>query len=113
MTTIDEYIAELDEPLGAIAASLKAHLDTGLPETNGKVWHDHPVWLSGKEPVAGFKAYANYVTFMLWRGQDIDEALAPTGSGRMGTLKITNTDGFDGLDLDTWISKAAELAAGS
>ena len=72
-SAISDYIAGLDETLGAVSAALTAHLDTGLPGTVGQLWHGHPVWMRDKTPIAGFKAYPNYVTFMLWRGQAIDD----------------------------------------
>jgi hypothetical protein len=115
MTTIDEYIAGLDAPNDVIAEALRAHLDTGLPEADSKVWHGHPVWMIGNQPVAGFKAYPNYVTFMLWRGQSVNddtETLQASGSAEMATLKIADTDGFDGEALDDWLRQARELAEG-
>ncbi|MET0989355.1 MAG: hypothetical protein ABWY54_01780, partial [Glaciihabitans sp.] len=64
--SIDEYIAELAEPLAAVAVTLRDHIDSSLSETEGRIWHGHPVWMIGSKPVAGFKAYPRYVTFMLW-----------------------------------------------
>jgi hypothetical protein len=115
MATIDEYIAGLDAPNDVIAAALRAHLDTGLPDAVGQLWHGHPVWMIGKTPVAGFKAFPNHVTFMLWRGQSIDddtETLVPTGSADMASLTIGDTDGFDGEAVDDWLRQARELAEG-
>lgn len=115
MATIEEYIAGLEPPNDVIAGALRAHLDTGLPEAVGTVWHGHPVWMIGNEPVAGFKAYPNHVTFMLWRGQSVNddtEMLKASGSADMATLKIADTDGFDGDALDDWLRQARELAEG-
>lgn len=112
MATIEEYIATLGSPNNAIAAALRSHLDTGLPDAVGQLWHGHPVWMMDKTPIAGFKAYPKYVTFMLWRGQSINddtEALAPSGSGDMATLKISDTESFDGEALDDWLRQAREL----
>lgn len=113
MATIDDYIAGLEAPNNIIAEALRAHLDTGLPDAVSQVWHGHPVWMIGNTPIAGFKAYPKYVTLMLWRGQSINddtETLAPSGSGDMATLKIADTDGFDGEALDDWLRQARELA---
>lgn len=112
VATIDEYISRLDVPNREIAAALRAHIDVALPEAEGRMWHGHPVWLKGKTPVAGFKAYPTQVTFMLWRGREIADptgTLAPSGSGQMSTLKIADTDGFDGSDLDGWLRQADAL----
>jgi len=111
-SAISDYIAGLDETLGAVSAALTAHLDTGLPGTVGQLWHGHPVWMNDKTPVAGFKAYPKYVTFMLWRGQAIDDpsgTLSPSGSAEMATLKISTEDGFEGAVLDDWLAKVSAL----
>ena len=115
MATIEEYIAGLEPPNDVIAEALRAHIDTGLPEADSKVWHGHPVWMINDQPVAGFKAYPSSVTFMLWRGQSVNddtETLQASGSADMATLKIADTDGFDGEALDDWLRQARELAEG-
>lgn len=113
VATIDEYIGELETPNTEIAEALKAHLDVALPEAVGQMWHGHPVWMKGKTPIAGFKAYPNYVTLMLWRGQAIDDptnTLEPTGSAEMASLKIADTNGFTGAALDEWLRQLNELS---
>ena len=115
MAAIDEYIAGLDAPNNIIAAALRAHLDTGLPDAAGQLWHGHPVWMIDKTPIAGFKAFPKYVTFMLWRGQSINDdtgTLAPSGSGDMATLKIADLDHLDREAIDDWLRQAWELAEG-
>jgi hypothetical protein len=109
--TIEEYITGLDEPLTAVAVTLKEHLDATLSGSTGQMWHGHPVWMSDGNPIAGFKAYPDYVTFMLWRGQEIDTAgtLSPAGSGSMSTLKVSKAAELHGPDLRRWLSQAANL----
>jgi hypothetical protein len=107
--TIDDYIDGLDEPLASVARTIRDHLDANLEGAQGQIWHGHPVWLSGKNPVAGFKAYPKYVTLMLWRGQDISDALTPAGSDRMATLKISNPAELHGPTLRGWLNKASTL----
>lgn len=109
--TVDDYIAGLEEPLSSVARTLRDHLDANLAGTEGHIWHGHPVWMAGKNPVAGFKAYPKHVTLMLWRGQDITEDLAPAGSDRMATLKITNPAELHGPTLRQWLNQASRLEA--
>lgn len=110
--SIDEYIAELDEPLAAVAITLRDHIDRSLPATEGRIWHGHPVWMVGSKPVAGFKAYPNHVTFMLWRGQEVPDetgALQPTGAGGMAVVKVSHAAEVHGPALRHWLERAAEL----
>jgi hypothetical protein len=107
--TVDDYIESLDEPLSSVARTLRDHMDANLAGAQGQIWHGHPVWLSGKTPLAGFKAYPKYVTLLLWRGQDISEELAPAGSDRMATLKISNPAELHGPTLRHWLNEASKL----
>jgi hypothetical protein len=94
MTSIHEYNDGLDDALGTIAETLQQHLDDGAPGLEGRVWHGHPVWFSGKEPVMGYKAFPRWVTFMIWN------------PGGMSTTKYESVDQIDTNALDTWIASA-------
>jgi hypothetical protein len=109
--TIEEYITGLHEPLASVAVTLREHLDASLSESTGQMWHGHPVWMNDGTPVAGFKAYPRYVTFMLWRGQEIDTAgeLSPAGSGSMSTLKVSKAAELHGPALRNWLRQASKL----
>ncbi|MFC5928678.1 DUF1801 domain-containing protein [Cryobacterium melibiosiphilum] len=112
--TIDEYIAAIAEPLGSIAATLRAKFDEGLPGTTAQLWHGHPVWLADGVPVAGFKAYANFVTLLLWRGQRIEDAsgkLDASGGAEMGSVKLRVADDVDAALFDDWLRQLRELNA--
>ena len=75
-TPVTTYVSGLAEPLRDVATRLVELLDAGLDGRDGVMWHGHPVWMDGKTPVAGFKAFPKYVTVLLWQGQRIDD---PTG----------------------------------
>ena len=112
--TIDEYVAAIAEPLGSIAATLRAKFDDGLPGTAAQLWHGHPVWLQDGMPVAGFKAYANFVTLLLWRGQLIADAsgkLDASGAAEMGSVKLREADDVDADLFDDWLRQLRELPA--
>jgi hypothetical protein len=112
--SIDAYIAELEEPLASVAVTLRDHINSSLSATEGRIWHGHPVWMIGSKPVAGFKAYPRYVTFMLWRGQEIRDdtgALQPAGAGTMAVLKVSYPAEVHGPALRRWLERAAELEA--
>ncbi|MGG7463124.1 MULTISPECIES: DUF1801 domain-containing protein [unclassified Plantibacter] len=111
-TTIAEYNLTVAEPLQEVAKTLAAVLETALGDIEGTVWHGHPVWLDDKTPIAGFKAYANYITFMIWRGQDLLDAqgeLEPAGSQRMGTLKVESVEQIDEAKLAVLLREALAL----
>lgn len=112
MTTIDEYIAALEEPLASIAKSLRSSLDKGLPELTAAVWHGHPVWMRDRTPIAGFKAYPRYVTVMLWRGGEIVDPtgqLMPAGTGQMTAIRYRSVGEIDHTQVVSWLMDVAAL----
>lgn len=112
--TVDEYIAAIAQPLGSVAETLRTKFDEGLPGTQAQLWHGHPVWLTDGVPVAGFKAYAKFVTVLLWRGQRIVDAtgkLDASGSAEMGSVKLRDADDVDAPLFDDWLRQLRELNA--
>ncbi|MEE6263486.1 DUF1801 domain-containing protein [Plantactinospora sonchi] len=79
---VTDYLAGLDDPLRKVGERLRGIVDAALPEATGAMWHGHPTWSlggkSGQRPVCLLKAYGSYVTFGLWRGQEVDDG--PDGS---------------------------------
>ncbi|MFO7690268.1 MAG: DUF1801 domain-containing protein [Cryobacterium sp.] len=111
-SSIDEYVAAHGDPIGAIAATLRAKFDSGLPQTTAQLWHGHPVWLQDDIPVAGFKAYASFVTVLFWRGQRVTDAsgkLDASGAKEMGSVKLREHDDIDAELFDDWVSQISTL----
>jgi hypothetical protein len=99
-TTVDEYLTALPESLRPVGDALCGLLDTTLAHATGRMWHGHPVWMVGKTPVAGFKAYRRYVTFMVWRGPRVGESVKVGSVGEVELVAFT-----------TWLAEAEPLAA--
>jgi hypothetical protein len=96
--TVDEYVAGLDARLHEIATELAARLSAALPHASAEVWHGHPVWLDGKNPLAGFKAHPRWVTVMVWG--EVSAASGLEQGPRMGTAKLTTVDDLARISLD-------------
>jgi hypothetical protein len=110
MTTIDGYIAGLPDEQAAVATALRARLDAGLPGTEGRMWHGHPVWLRGNDPVAGFKAFPRWVTLLLWHGSDVTvatRALTASADGSRWSLKLAGPADLDEAAVDGWLAQLA------
>jgi hypothetical protein len=111
-SVIDQYIAELEEPLASVAVTLRDHITAALPEADGSLLHGHPVWSIHAHPVVGFEAQPDYVTVKFWRGQDIPDAtgsLVPSGTGRMATHRVANPAFVHGPALREWLHRAGQL----
>ncbi|CAM3762612.1 DUF1801 domain-containing protein [Kibdelosporangium persicum] len=112
---ITAYINTLDTPLRETAQALRATIDDALPGAHSAMWHGHPVWglgdRAGQTPVALIKAYKSYVTFGLWRGQEITDPsgrLQP-GARQMASVKLADIEDIDTHMFTTWLTQARAL----
>ncbi|UVJ38681.1 DUF1801 domain-containing protein [Arthrobacter sp. CJ23] len=113
IATIEDYNAQLAEPLAAVAGKLEPLLRTALAGAEGKMWHGHPVWLQDNEPVAGYKAYPKYVTLLFWKGQEFggDTGELQPGTRSMASVKFADPEEVDESVVAEWAVQAARLAA--
>ncbi|MEO6471779.1 MAG: DUF1801 domain-containing protein [Aeromicrobium sp.] len=110
--TVDEYISSLSDDLQPVGNQLADVLNEGLPHAQGVIWHGHPVWMVGRNPVAAFKAHASHVTFMIWRGQELTDRsgrLEASGSSTMANLKVRSVDDIDDQLFVNWLHQAVRL----
>lgn len=113
-TPVATYVAGLAEPLREVAERLVEIFDESLPGRDGAMWHGHPVWMDGKTPVAGFKAYTSYVTLLLWQGQRIDDPtgrLSASGSAQMASTKIATVADLEADSVAGWLRAVDSLPA--
>jgi len=112
-TTVDSYVAAVPSTLLPVAATLLEMLCAELA-SDGTVWHGHPVWKVDGAPVAGFEVAASHVTFVIWRGSEIDD---PSGrlatSGPRASVRLRSVDEIDGALFAEWLRQADNLAYGS
>jgi hypothetical protein len=108
---MDAYLDNLSADLRPIGDRLRVVLDASLSRATGQLWHGHPVWLIGKTPVAGFKAYSSYVTFMIWRGQRVDDPSGRLEAGprEMSSVKVRSVDEVDEALFAGWLKQAEAL----
>lgn len=113
--TVTDYLAGLDDPMREIGEKLHPVVEAALPGAIGAIWHGHPTWSlggrPGENPVCLIKAYSSYVTFGLWRGQevtDLSERLVP-GARQMASVKLRSVDEIDPPLFTEWLRQAHEL----
>ena len=116
-TSVTDYLAGLDDPLREIGEKLRSVVDEFLPEATGAMWHGHPTWSlgdkPGRNPVCLVKAYSSYVTFGLWRGQEIIDPsgrLVP-GARQMASARLNGVDEIDPILFADWLRQAHDLEA--
>ena len=65
--TVDDYIAAIPAPLGAVGEALRAAVREAAPEARESIKWGQPVYESDG-PFAALKAYPRWVTLTFWRG---------------------------------------------
>lgn len=113
--TVEEYLAGQPESLREVGEKAKAVIDAALPGVASAMWHGHPVWSAGdapgKSPVCLLKAYSGYVTFGLWRGQEVtdDSGRLEPGAREMAGVKLRTVAEIDAGLFTGWLHQALAL----
>lgn len=114
-TTVSEYNAAIDGDLQEVAEQLTDLIETNLVGLEGKLWQAQPVWMDGKTPVIGFKAFPRWVTLMIWNRDGapaVEDATGTLESGpRMSTRKFSREEEIDGALVAGWIRQVSPKTA--
>lgn len=93
-----------------ICDRLAEEIDRGLPEAESKIWHSHPVWFLGGNPIVGYSKLKDCVRLLFWSGQSFDEAgLTPEGSFKAAEVRYTSAAEIRIKDLRRWLKKAKAI----
>lgn len=94
-----------------ICNQLAAAIDAGLPKSENKIWHAHPVWFIEGNPIAGYSKQKAGIRLMFWSGADFEEALLLPGTGKFKDASIIYTDAsqINIKDLKRWLKKSIAI----
>lgn len=94
----------------AICQLLAQEIDRGLPGAENKVWHAHPVWFLGGNPIVGYSKLKDSVRLLFWSGQSFEEpGLSKEGKFKAAEARFTAADQVDTDDLQRWLAKARAI----
>jgi hypothetical protein len=101
------YEEKLPSNLLAVVKALRGEIERLLPAATSKVWHSHPVWFDGDNPVVGYDARKEAVTILFWNGQALGEpGLQPVGKGRAAGQTFRTAADIDRAALRRCLEKA-------
>jgi hypothetical protein len=93
-----------------ICDALAKAIDRHLPDAENKIWHRHPVWFLGGNPIVGYHKLKDCVRLLFWSGQSFDEpSLERTGTFKAAEARYTSADQITAKDLKRWFKKAIEI----
>lgn len=85
-------------------------INRSLAEAENKIWHAHPVWFLGGNPVVGYSKLKGCVRLLFWSGQSFEEdTLKKEGNFKAAEVRYTSADQVNGEDLKRWLAKAREI----
>lgn len=90
---------------------LTAEIDRSLPEAESKIWHAHPVWFLGGNPIAGYSKLKAGIRLMFWSGASFNEENLKPGTGKFKDASIlyTSVEQINKKDLARWLKKSKNI----
>lgn len=91
-----------------ICNSLMQIITVNIPEAECKIWHRHPVWFLGGNPIVGYSKLKDGVRLLFWSGMGFDEPVLKPGSGKFKDASVlyTDVDQIHSDDVERWLQKA-------
>ena len=104
---ISEYVSKLEAAPSDVCQALNQLITSALPEANGKVWHGHPVWFLGDNPVVGYSLKKSGIQVLFWSGQSFETpGLKALGQFKAASIDVPSSESLAQLPFDAWLSEA-------
>ena len=105
--TIDAY-NEMQRPFErGICVVLMDLICEHLPDAERKIWHAHPVWFLGGNPIVGYGKLKSGIRLMFWSGQSFQtHGLTPTGTFKAAEIRFTSLADIDPIALAKLLEEA-------
>jgi len=86
-------------------------INSVLTEAENKIWHAHPVWFLGGNPVVGYSKQKAGIRLMFWSGADFKEDNLKPGTGKFkdASAFYTSVDDINSKDLSRWLRKSKTI----
>lgn len=107
---IRDWQERLDAEARPICDVLLETIEGELPDADRKVWHGHPVWFFGGNPVVGYSRLKASVRLLFWSGQSFRvPGLTAEGSFQAAEARYTAPEQVDVEALRRWLAEAREV----
>ncbi|MGY3437295.1 MULTISPECIES: DUF1801 domain-containing protein [unclassified Marinovum] len=105
--SIAQYHAARSAEDRSICDTLREGIDSALPEAESKMWHAHPVWFLGGNPIVGYGKLKRCIRLMFWSGQSFETpGLTATGTFKAAERRYTDASQIDPTTLAAWLTNA-------
>jgi hypothetical protein len=90
---------------------LAQEIDNILANAENKIWHAHPVWFLGGNPIVGYSKQKAGLRLLFWSGADFEEINLNVIGKKFKDASIFYNDisEVNKKDLRRWLKKAKEI----
>ncbi|MDC6386539.1 DUF1801 domain-containing protein [Flagellimonas taeanensis] len=83
----------------------------GLPDSESKIWHGHPVWFLDENPIVGYSKQKKGLRLMFWSGASFEEEKLDIRGGKFKDASIfyTSVEEIYAEDIARWLEKSKEI----
>jgi uncharacterized protein YdhG (YjbR/CyaY superfamily) len=108
---IEKYIHLQTPEHREICELLAARIDAALPGAESKIWHAHPVWFLGGNPIVGFSKQQPGIRLMFWSGADFEEDLLNVRGEKFKDASVfyNHLNEVKTRDLKRWLKKSNDI----
>ncbi len=106
---IQEYNQSMEE--AELCNLLATLIDSNLKNAESKIWHAHPVWFLGGNPIVGYSKQKKGIRLMFWSGADFGEGnLSVLGNKfKDASVFYHSVTDVDVVELKRWLGKSEEI----
>jgi hypothetical protein len=109
-TDIQTYNEQQTNEDKVICTLLATIIETGLPKSESKIWHAHPVWFLNGNPIVGYSKQKAGLRLMFWSGASFDEENLIRGEKfKDASVFYNSVEEVDTNDLSRWLKKSIEI----
>lgn len=106
---IESYHRNLPADDKKLCKTLFNLIGTGLPESEPKVWHGHPVWFLAGNPVVGYSLKKSGIEILFWSGQSFKTTgLRPIGKFKAAAYGLSSEVEIETNKLLAWLNESRE-----
>jgi hypothetical protein len=105
-----EYNKALANAQREIAGQLCLTIEKYLTKAEAKVWHGHPVWFIGGNPIVGYSLKKSGIEVLFWSGQSfLTPGLAPVGKFKAAGFAVPDLESLDSKALVKWLKESKAI----
>jgi hypothetical protein len=110
-TEIQNYHQQFEAEQAQICTTLATIITANLAQSEGKIWHGHPVWFLDGNPIVGYSKQKPGIRLMFWSGADFEEAdlIVRAGKFKDASIFYNQVSEIQQEDLHRWLEKSVAI----